>query len=229
MRVVSEEIQREKLSKWCVRLALASFIPLIGITAGIIGGILSVLGLYLGKKYPERFGGLWRLRLSLVLAIIALVLSFFELDAFFRYKIRQAEQARYEITMMRLYEVAEIMENYSSEFGEYPAGSDVDQVRKVIEKRRALFFPTIDGWGRALKLSADPWDYSVTAEAPEKDRTRKFPLLKAQSPKPVFPFVGLYPGTVLEPVQEQQAAAEAEPGTGDRSNGVIQREDRKKD
>lgn len=218
MRVHSEEKQREKLSGWCFRLAAASFIPLAGIAAGVTGLFLSSLGLYLGKKYPERFGGLWRLRLSLALCVLSIVLSFFELDAFFRYKFRQAEDARFEITMMRLYEVTEIMENYALKSGQYPAGKNAEEVGNILSKDRNLFFPTVDGWGKPLKIQADPWDYSVTADNPQRPAGRSFPVLRAQSPKPVFPFVGLYPGTVLDPVPatgpEETAAPVTPPDPG---------------
>lgn len=208
MRVRSEEVQREKLSKWCFRLAITAFIPAIGIAAGFVGLILSILGLYLGKKYPERFGGLWKLRVSLAICLLTLILSFFELDAFFRFKSRQAEQARYEITMMRLYEVAEIMEDHASKTGAYPPGKNAEEVGRVVAREGVKFFPAIDGWGRPLRLKSEEWDYTVSADKPLKDNSRSFPALKAQSPKPVFPFVGLYPGTVIEPQPQVPAAPE---------------------
>lgn len=208
MRVRSEEQQREKLSKWCFRLAVAAFVPAIGIAAGFVGLILSILGLYLGKKFPERFGGLWKLRASVALCVLSLFLSFFELDAFFRFKSRQAEQARYEITMMRLYEVAEIMEEHASRTGAYPSGKTIEEVGRVVIREGVTFFPAIDGWGRPLRLHSEPWDYSLGADASPKDRTRSFPRLTAQSPMPVFPFVGLYPGAIIEPQTQMPATPE---------------------
>jgi hypothetical protein len=206
MRVRGEEIQRERLSKWSVRLALISFVPAIGIVTGALTVFLSILGLYLGRKYPERFGGLWRLRAALFLAAIALVCSFFEIDAFFRYKFRQAEEARAELTMMRLYEVTEILENYGSKYGEYPSGANTEEIIKALERQNIKFFPATDGWERPLIMYSQLWNYSVTAQEPPTDNTKSFPVLKAQSPKPVFPFVGIYPGAVLEPEQPKTAA-----------------------
>jgi len=181
-----------------MRAAAASFVPAAGVVIGTLSALMSMLGLYLGRRLPERFGGLWRMRLALLLSVAGLILSFFELDAFFRFKSRQAEQARNEITMMRLYEAAEVLENYESRFGEYPAGKDIEEIGRIVASKQISFFPTRDGWDRPLIMKADPWDYSITAAPPVKDGSKSFPLLKAQSPKPVFPFIGLYPGTVVE-------------------------------
>lgn len=221
MRVRSEEVQREKLSKWCFRLALAAFFPALGIAAGVAGLILSALGLYLGKKYPERFGGLWKLRAAVVLCILSLLLSFFELDAFFRLKSRQAEQARYEITMMRLYELAEIMESYASKSGQYPPGKTAEEVGKIVAREGVTFFPEIDGWGRPLKLNSEPWDYTIAADNPPKDPMKTFPVLKAQSPMPVFPFVGIYPGTVIEPQPPVPEAPQQEAASDPQAQPVL--------
>jgi hypothetical protein len=196
MRVRGEEEQRERLSKWSFRLALTSLVPVVGIVTGIITALISILGLYLEKKYPERFGGLWRLRASLAIALIALILSFFEMDIFFRYKFEQAEQARAGLTMMRLYEVSEIMENYAVKRGEYPVGANIDEIKKTLERQQISFFPTADGWNRPLILRSEMWDYTVTAKKPANCELKPFPVLKAQSPKPVFPYVGNYPGAL---------------------------------
>ena len=113
--------------------------------------------------------------------------------------------------MMRLYEVAEIMENHASRTGSYPLGKTVEEVGRVVAREGVAFFPTVDGWGRPFKLESEPWNYTVAAQNPPKDPGKTFPELKAQSPMPVFPFVGLYPGTVLEPAPLQAPETAQDP------------------
>jgi len=117
---------------------------------------------------------------------------------------------------MRLYEVAEIMENHASKTGAYPPGKNAEEVGRIVASEGVTFFPALDGWGRPFKLISEPWDYTIAAQNPPKDPAKTFPELKAQSPMPVFPFVGIYPGTVIEPqppvpeAPQQEAASDSQ-------------------
>ncbi|MCX7830562.1 MAG: DMT family transporter [Acidobacteria bacterium] len=190
MGTISEERKRERPSRIALIISLLSLIPFLGaifIVPAILGAVFL---LFYCRKKPEKLGGVYRLRIALLISFVALALQMTLFYIFFRFKIEQAEEVKYKITVMRLYCAAEALENYEKEKGVYPEGLSSDEIEKALEEAKILHIPFKDGWERGLIVKSKLWDYHLTAEPPPKDNRKRFPLLKAQNPKPVFPYIG---------------------------------------
>ena len=196
MKTRSEEKKRERLSKINFTVSLMSLIPFAGAVFSIASLVTGIAGLNLARRFPERFGGLVRLRVSVFIALIGLVLSGAEFHTFFKIKLKQANNARCELTMMRLYEAAEAMERYGELNGTYPEGGSAAGIEEKLKQAGILCMPFKDGWEREMTVRSRMWDYSLTAMKSPKTAPKEFPVLKAQNPKPVFPYVGKPPASI---------------------------------
>jgi len=190
MGTIAEERKRERPVKFVLLISILSFLPFIGTVFIIPALVLAILFYLLSKRYPEKYGGIVRLRISFLLILLAFVLQYIFFFVFFNYKIRQAEEAKYQITSLRLYCAAEILENYERERGVYPEGDNAEELEKQLDSEGIIHIPFKDGWDRDFLIKSRPWDYRLTAQCPPKIKERDFPLLRGQKPKPVFPYVG---------------------------------------
>lgn len=190
MGTITEERKRERPSKIAFLSSILSFLPFCGVIFIFPALFLTGLFYFFTKKYPEKYGGIYRLRISFVLCFIALIFQYGLFFSFFKLKIEQAEEAKYKITTLRLYSAAGALENYEKIKGVYPVGDSASEIEKQLDEEKLFHLPFKDGWERDLIVKSKMWDYTLTANNPPKETGKSFPSLKAQSPKPVFPFVG---------------------------------------
>lgn len=192
MTTIAEEIRRERLSKIALLISIFSLIPFLGVV--FIIPALFVTGIFylISKRNPEKYGGIYRLRVSFILCFVAIIFQYCIFFSFLKLKIEQAEEAKYKITVVRLYSAAEALESYESKKGFYPSGDTLFEIEKQLDEEKIFHLPFEDGWGRELILKSRMWDYSITAQSPPKNMGNSFPVIKAQKPKPVFPFVGTF-------------------------------------
>ncbi|MFB3851928.1 MAG: hypothetical protein ACE14Q_08430 [Acidobacteriota bacterium] len=192
MGTITEERKRERPSKIAFLSSILSFLPFCGVIFIFPALFLTGLFYFLSKKNPEKYGGIFRLRVSFILCLIAIIFQYGLFFTFFKFKIEQAEEAKYKITIMRLYSAAGALENYEKSKGVYPIGESAGELEKQLDEEKIEHLPFKDGWERELLVESRMWDYSLTAGSPPKEKRETFPILKAQKPKPVFPFVGSY-------------------------------------
>lgn len=190
MGTITEERKRERFSKIALLFSLFSLIPFLGSIFLVPSLMLISLFYLLSKRAPEKYGGLLRLKIAFGISLVAIFLQYSIFFTFFKYKIEQAEEVRYEITQMRLYSAAEALENYEKEMGVYPVGENAEEIEKQLNMNGILHTTLKDGWERDLIIKCRMWDYRVTAMSPPKNKDRSFPVLRGQKPKPVFPYIG---------------------------------------
>jgi len=190
MGTITEERKRERPSIIALLNSVFSFIPFLGVVFVVPALFLTGLFYFFSKRKPEKYGGIYRLRVSFILCFLAIIFQYGLFFAFFKLKIEQAEESKCKMTVMRLYSAAEALENYESEKGVYPVGNSAAEIEKQLDEEKIPHLPFKDAWDRDLIVESRMWDYSLTAEKPLKNSGDSFPLLKAQKPKPVFPFVG---------------------------------------
>lgn len=188
MVTLSEEKKREMPSQIAFLIAILSLLPFIGIIFLLPGTAVTILFYTLAKKIPEKYGGIYRFRITLTILVFGVFFQYGSFYYFFKYKIDQANDLKYSITIMRLYSAAEAMENYEKETGCYPVGETAAEIEKELDEKKIVHLPFKDGWGNNFIVRSKMWDYNLTAEnIPEKS---PFVILRAQKRKPIFPFVG---------------------------------------
>lgn len=185
---VSKEKNREKPAKISLLVSILSFVPFLGVIFLLPAIVINILFYFLSKKIPERYGGIYRLQVSFAILIAAFFMQYGSFYYFFKFKIEQANDVKYSITIMRLYSAAEALENYEKLTECYPVGETAEEIEKELDEKNIVHLPFKDGWGNSFIARSKMWDYSLTAEnIPGKS---PFVILRAQKRKPIFPFVG---------------------------------------
>lgn len=144
----------------------ASLLPLLAPLAALLATLVSLCGLFLSSRYPEKYAGRRKIHVALCLCLLGMGLFFAEGALFWRWKIRQAYGQRVAITRLRLDQVAQALEQYRQERGTYPDLSGIMRARAELAPKYSNPLPALDGFGGAISVLSRPDGFTVMAQPP---------------------------------------------------------------
>lgn len=189
MGTFTEDRNRERLSNLGFIFSFVSLLPFLGGFIAVLNLLYAFLLLALSKKFPSRIGGLAKVRISILISFLAIGLSLFEFDSFFKFKLKEVEEMKYKITLMRAYSASEALEEFYSKRGNYPEGDSLEEIEKQIQEEKITHLPFVDGWGNPLKIKSRMWDYKIEVKIPIKGKENEPLIIRAKNRMPVYPYV----------------------------------------
>ena len=189
MGTFTEDRNRERLSNLSFVLSFISLLPFLGGFIAILNLIYATLLLALSKQFPSKIGGLTRLRISILISFLSIGLSLFEFDSFFKFKLKEAEEMKYKITLMRAYSASEALEEFYSKKGNYPEGDSLEEIEKQLDRENITHLPFVDGWGNPFTIKSRMWDYKIEVKIPIKGKENEPIVIRAKKRMPVYPYV----------------------------------------
>ena len=143
-----------------------SLLPLVAPLAAVFASMVSLVGLFLSARFPEKYAGQRKMMLGLGLCVAGMGLFLAEGGSFWKWKIDQAYAQRLAISRLRMSEIAEALERYRQEKGAYPEVSGAMLTKDLLEPAYITALSPVDGFDGVISVECRPEGFTLRAFPP---------------------------------------------------------------